>query len=499
MATDPFIHHVNADRALPADGDGGAAFGEPTAADIKAINQRCALAPQDAANLFVWSFVISNTMVDSHGTWMDPTSLRNYARQASTDRGVPYLRHHDARADEMGRVFRGDILEGGDMPGPTKGSVPLARDVFARGDGKLRTLVETAYTRRDLDDAPDLIARLESGISASNSIGFGVYTPASPGSLLRCDICAHDILARVDGRFLCSHMPGWETEVDLGEGDDARVVNVMATAAVINATQREASGVYLGSTPGTYTLADRAAALYADGRIDAGVARGFEEMHRLTRGTVTGAPQTIFDMGRAAATTPDAPTPDPLPSAGKTDAREPIGDGTTMDETTIRALIGADADLLAAYELEDRADPVAALHRAHVTVTTTARREAVEARAASEALKAGLAKRTSQAEGESLNDALDRLVALADLGRGARDRLIEEMLRQMTRAALPYEADSQRAIAERMTVAEIESQTAMFKATADRALQPGRVSDPDVSRRAASAAPASRPNPALVS
>lgn len=495
MATDPFIHYIAADRVdAPADGDAGAgAFGQPTAADIKAINARCALTPQEADALFVWSFEISNNRVDSHGTWMDATSLRNYARQANGDRGVPYLRHHDVYTDEMGRVFRGDLIEGGDMPAMPKGALPLARDVFGRGDRTLRRLVETAYTRRDLDGAPDLIARLESGISASNSIGFGVYTPASPGGMLRCDICDVDLYERVDGRLVCPHAPGWETEVEIGRGEERQTVAVIATAAVINATQREASGVYLGSTPATFTLADRAAALYADGRLDEKTARGFEDMHRLLRGTVTGRTHAIIDMGRGA-TVPSAEEP---PSAGQTGAREPIGD-RAMDDMTARTLIGGDADLLAAYELEDRADPGAALHRAHVAVAASARKDAADARAATEALRSTLAARIGQADGESLAAALDRVMAHAELGRGARDRLIDEMLAQMTRAGLPYTADTQRAIAERMTIAEIEAQTAMYKSTADQAFTPGRVSDPDVaSRRASAAAP--RPNPALVS
>lgn len=496
---DPFIHYIAADRVdAPGDGDTPATFGQPTAADIAAINRRCALTPQAADALFVWSFEISNNRVDSHGTWMDLSSLRNYAKQASTDRGVPYLRHHDVYTDEMGRVFRGDLVDGGALPAAPRGAVPLARDVFGRGDGTHKRLIETAFTRRDLEGAPDLIARLESGISASNSIGFGVYTPASPGSMLRCDICNSDMFARVDGRFVCPHFAGWEAEVETGEGEARRTFPVIATAAVVNATQREASGVYLGSTPATFTIADRAAELYADGRVDAKTARGFEDMHRLTRGYVTGERQTIIDMGRKTVTEIDPAPVQTTDSAGQTDAREPIGD-ESMDDKQVRALIGGDADLLAAYELEDRADPGAALHRAHVAVAAGARREADEARAATDALRTTLAGRIGQAEGESLPAALDRLCALADLGRGARGRLIDELLSQMTRAGLPYEADAQRAIAERMTLPEIEAQTAMFKKSADSAFTPGRVSDPDVTQRRPVAPTAARPNPALVS
>lgn len=501
---DPFIHYAVADR-VDAEADAESAppaSGTPSAADLAEINRRCALARQSADDLYIWSFEISNTRVDSHGTWMDLSSLRNYERGANEGRGYPYLRHHDTYADEMGRVFRGAIIEAGTMSRSAPRRVtPLARDVFGRGDGVLRRLVETAYTRRDLEAAPDLIARLESGISASNSIGFGVYTPASPGSLLRCDICGHDIFKRDADRFLCPHLPGWETEASVGEGDEARSVNMIATAAVVNATQREASGVYLGSTPGTFTLATRAADLFAAGLFDEKTARGYEDMHRLTRGTVTGAPRTIFDMGAGRGA--DTPAPIELPltsdkSGAETPARETSNEGVTMDiETTIRGLIEGDQDLLAAFELEDRTDPLAALVRSYGRQGAALRAEADQARAASEALKASLTKRVGAADGESLSDALDRVLALATLGKGARDRLIDELLRQMTRAGLPYEPDTQRAIAERMTVAEIEAQTAMYKTAADREFTPGRVSEPDVKPRG-STSPATRPNPALV-
>jgi hypothetical protein len=139
---------------------------------------------------------------------------------------------------------------------------------------------------------------------------------------------------------------------------------------------------------------------------------------------------------------------------------------------------------------------VAAFVRAAGRRITALESRASGAEAATEAIKVSLARQVGAADGESLADALDRVLRLADLGKGARDRLIDEMLVQMTRAALPYEADSQRAIAERMTVPEIEAQAAMFKTTADRAFTPGRVSDPDVKPRNSSAV--TRPNPALV-
>lgn len=508
---DPFLHYINADLYTrddaPGEGDGGAegaegdeggsapagAFGVPTEAELAVINERCALAPQVAEALFRWSFEISNNWVDSHGTWMDKSSLDNYRRAANTGRGVPYLRHHDVATDEMGRVFRGDLRnEGSRTPQTPDGAVPLARDLF-RPQSNAYRLIETAYTRRDLAGAPDLIARLESGISASNSIGFGVYTPAAPGSMLECDICGIDLFQRAaDGwGYACPHLPGVETEIQRGDGDEAVAVAVIATARVRNAVQREASGVYLGSTPGTYTLADRAAVLFQAGQIGEKAARQFEDIHRLVRGAVVGDRRLVIDMGRS------------RPASGTGSDPRPASTGETEMDTSallarVREVLAGDADRLAALELTDAAgDPVQALYRVMCGEVDDERRERQAAEAKAEAIKAQVLKRVGAQNGEDVAAALDRVMALAQLGEGARDRLIEGLLVEMTRAGIEYEAESQRAIAERLTPQEIEAQTAMYKRTADARHTPGRVSDPSAAGR--NGTPQRRPDPALVS
>lgn len=489
----PFEHSLVADRVEPP---AGSTFGQPGDADLATINSRVALATQRAEDLFVWGFTISNNRVDSHSTWMDPGSLRNYESQANTDRGIPYLRNHNTYSDEMGRVFRGELRDVGDYTPPrvpTDG-LPTARDTF-REHGRELQLVEWAFTRRDI--AADMVARLESGISASNSIGFSVYTPASPGSRLECDICLLDLFARVDGNWACPHMPGIAYEVKR----DEKAFNVIATACVVNATQREASGVYLGSTPGTFTLAERGASLHREGKLSERDARLFEEMHRLTRGQVTGHAITTFDLG----STKNQNSP-PAEGRGAGPASEPpapiVPQEHTMNElaTQVRALLGSDQDRVAAYELAGGdTNPLAALARVHADEVQAARAAQAEADARADAIVRQVSTRLQAADGEPLATTLDRVMTMADLGRGAHGRLVDEMLRQMTRAGIKLDeaaTTAQREIAGRLTPAEVERQTEMFKATADGAITPGRVSDPVVDGR--TPAPANRPDPASV-
>lgn len=487
-----FEHRLSADRAEPPEGSG--AFGQPSEQDLSAINSRVALTPQRAEDLFAWGFVISNSRVDSHGTWMDASSLRNYERQANGPRGIPYLRNHDTYRDEMGRVFSGELRDLGDYSParPPAGALPTARDAF-REPGQDLQLVERAFTRREI--APDMIARLESGISASNSIGFSVYTPAAPGSMLECDICQVDLFLIENGSWICPHIPGVAYEVKREE----KTHHVIATARVVNATQREASGVYLGSTPGTYTLADRAASLFRAGQVSERDARLYEEMHRLTRGYVTGQTSAIFDLGRTKHTD-ESPTAD---GRGEPSAAPPHQElEYPMNElvSRVRELLGSDPDRVAAYELAggDR-DPAAALHRVLTDEAAAARQAKADAEARADATLRQVQARLEAQDGEPLAATLDRVMTLAALGRGAHGRLVDELLRQMTRAGLKLDDEAtaaQRKLAERLSPEEVERQINLFKATADAAITPGRTSDPVVESRGT--VPEGRPDPASV-
>lgn len=475
-----FTHAIPASRAVR---DSTA----PTDGELAAINERIALTPQKAEDLFAWQFVISNTEVDSHGTWMDASSLQNYARQANTGRGVPYLRHHNTDTDERGRVFAGALVETSVVDQAVAG-VQTARAAF-RPHGPSLSLVETAFMVRGLTldgtANDDLIRNIEAGVSASNSIGFSVYTPVSPGSFLECDICEQDMFARgPDGKYVCPHQPGVDYEVERS----AQKYHVIATARVVNATQREASGVYLGSTPGTYTLAARAHEAFTAGQATERESRLLEDVLHLQRGMVTlGRPVATWSIPTAVTS---AGTAIPITATPLENERDTDTQGDDMENEQIvarvRELLSDEPDRLARLDLADvstDSDPVGALYRVleDELAEAIADRDAVDE--ARQEFARTVRERLTIDDGEDIAAGIDRLMAEVEIGREFRGDLVAELLRQMTRAGLDYDEAEQKSLAERLTVAQIRAQTAMFRETANRLYPPGRVTEPQVETR----------------
>lgn len=482
--------------------------GTPSDDALAAINERCAITPQEADQIFTWWLEGSNNAVDSHGTWMDhETTLRNYMQDVSDGAGVPYMRNHatggwsSAAQDPHGRLFDGVLVEGPAPAAANDDGPQLAREAFGRTPKKMVRALMQAYMRRGIvvNGQPNdgLIGNLEAGVQRSNSVGFSVYSTMARGSSLECDICAVDLFERGDdGDFVCSHMPGLDYQVArAGGGGDTQAerVHVIATAKIVGARLREVSGVYLGSTPGTYTLAQRGHELYETGKLDERAARQWEEMHRLQRGTVTQAGVAIFDMGKAGR----------MPAAPSSTGGSDVTKGTQDDlATRIRTALADNVDRVAAFELAldgGNADPVAALVRMATDEVAVAEKARVAAEQAKGATVKALRERLSAAEGEPLLDAVDRLAGLAELGRGAKDRLIDEALRQMTRAGLGYDAAKQRGILDRLEPDEIEEQTTMFKSQADGNLAPGRTAPNSAKPKAGDKRASQRPNVALSS
>lgn len=491
--TDRILHAVPADRVVRST--------TPTDDELAAINERIALSPQAADDLFVWSFEISNNAVDSHSTWMAPTSLRNYEAQANGGRGLPYLRHHDVRQDERGRVFAGRLVDGADdAPG---GAIPLARDVFARAAGGPMRLVETAFMVRGLTlngtSNDDLIRNLEAGVSASNSIGFSVYGPGG-GGRMECDICGIDLFSRTpDGTWACPHTPGVDYEVERGEDEER--VHVWATAAIVDARQREASGVYLGSTPGTFTLAARAHDLYEAGTFGEKAARRLEEMLELQRGVVTvGRPERLYvvgaDVAPVTAASRSLGTAASDTSTTAENGRDEHTQGDDMDLTEVvnrvRELFGDDPDRLAALELADaslEADPVGALYQVLDGELSEAVADRDELADGFQEFKRVVRERLGLADGEDIAAGIDRVMADVAVAREFRGDLVDELLRQMTRAGLQYDADVQRSLATTLTVAQLKGQADMYRETANRLFPAGRQTEPDVQQKPRNGAP----------
>jgi len=499
-----FQHAVPAERA-PRETYG------PTDEELAAINDRIALTPQVADDLFVWSFVISNNSIDSHGTWMDRSSLENYAAQASGARGVPYLRHHNSYTDERGRVFNGELFDTVSVPEQPQGAdpsrvIPTAREVF-RPITESLTLAETAFMLRGLtlNGTPndDLIRNLEAGVSASNSIGFSVYVPTAPGSYLECDICEQDLFAKDgEGHYLCPHYPG----VDYHVYRDDVEYHVVATARVVNATQREASGVYLGSTPGTFTLAARGRDLYETGRASKRDARMMEDVLHLQRGMVTmGRPEVGYSLP-AAVTTPTGAigvgTAIPDTATPATEGRESlaVGDDMGHDDVVarVRELLGTDPDRLAAVELADvslETDPVGALARVYDDELAEAIADRDEATETHQEFKRVVRERLALADGEDIAAGIDRVMADVAVAREFKGDLVAELLRQMTRAGLKYDEAEQKTLGENLSVAQLRAQADMYRDAGNRLYPPGRVTEPKIEERRANS-PAHTATPA---
>lgn len=490
----PFQHAVPAARA-PREGT------LPTDAELATINERIALTPQARDDLFVWDFVISNTEVDSHGTWMDESSLRNYASQANGGRGLPYLRHHDTDADERGRVFAGTLSSVTPAEAPVA-SVQTARAAF-RGHGPALTLTETAFMVRGLNlggtSNDDLIRNIEAGVSASNSIGFSVYVPTAPGSFLECDICERDMFARgPDGKYVCPHQPGVDYEVERGE--DKRKYHVIATARIVNATQREASGVYLGSTPGTYTLAARAHEAYQLGQATDRDARLVEDVLHLQRGMVTlGRPAVTFSIPEPVTVVTGAGTAIPDTGTRRADPPAEVAGGDMENSEVVarvRELLADEPDRLARLDLSDvtvESDPVGVLYR----MLEAELAEAIAARVAADEARQEFARvvreRLTLDDGEDIAAGIDRVMAEVEIGRQFKGDLVDELMRQMVRAGLEFDEAEQRQLADQLSIAHIKANTNMYREAANKLFPPGRVTEPTVDTKGAPAA-----NPATV-
>ena len=462
----------------------------PTDAELAVINERIALTPQARDDLFAWSFVISNTEVDSHATWMDESSLRNYERQANTGRGLPYLRHHDTDTDERGRVFAATVV-----PTPVAeqqvAGVQTARSAF-RAHGPALTLTETAFMVRGLTlggtSNDDLIRNIEAGVSASNSIGFSVYVPTAPGSFLECDICGNDMFARgPDGKYVCPHQPGVDYEVERETDKGKQRYHVIATARIVNATQREASGVYLGSTPGTYTLAARAHEQYRLGQATERDARLVEDVLQLQRGMVTlgrpavtySIPEPVTVVTGAGTAIPDTTT---LPENGQADSTG--GDMENADiAARVRELLSDDPDRLARLDLSDVSvenDPVGVMYRlleTELAEAIAARDAAVDAR---QEFARVVRERLTLEDGEDIAAGIDRLMGEVSIGRAFKGEMIDELVRQMVRAGLTFVEAEQRALADRLSIAQIKAQADMYRQAGNKLFPPGRVTDPEV-------------------
>lgn len=489
-----------------ARGDNLLAAGEPNDAQLAAINARMPLVGSlKAEDVFVWPIQAINSRTYAYHMWMDKSSLKNFVDGANSGRGYSYLRNHNQGEDPHGRVFAGVLRDDGAAAEPAKlpaGAVPFARDLFREPANVLR-VYEAIYMPRHLvingHANDDLIRNLETGVQASNSVGFGVYSPLEPGSRIECDICGVDMFrSSYDD---CPHFPGLDYEAKLGQGDDAPKVVVTATARVMNAQQNEVSGVYLGAVPDTFT--ERALALHRGGLMSLKDARRIEDTYHLARGRIVGDTQTIVDMGRGAvqyhgipvgATVTTNTTVQHVQQPLDETDNETGGESMQDDLARVRELLAGDTGRLAALELhKPDVDPLAAMVKVFEAEVDDERARAEQALATHAAYQKAEEAWLGLAEGETVAQGRARKDGMAELGAKMFGRMVGDYLTQRTRAGLPAD-DAAKAVAGQYTPDQLEAETKALKAAADKLFGPaGRVTEPTLENRPENEATAPAP------
>jgi hypothetical protein len=195
-----------------------------TTAELLAVAKSRAPDPAifDEYQPYFWSSQISNNRLDSYWTKMRPSTLKNFADEATV--GVAFQDSH--KTDSLARTL-GQSLAG--------------RYTGPGGDGIAHTDADF-YTLTGLDPIIDTFVRKVRGaIVRDNSVGFH-------GGQLICSICGKDMMRD----FSCWHWPGFEYVVtEDGKKTDKKV---LAIGEYEDAHLAEVSAVYDGATPGAMII-----------------------------------------------------------------------------------------------------------------------------------------------------------------------------------------------------------------------------------------------------
>lgn len=196
-------------------------YSEDDLARLRKLAEAGAYDPEAVADAVFFPVIASANTVDSYGTFMLPSTLSNFAADATA--GVSVLDSHNSRRLNFGMSVSGEYVE----------------------QGKVRYMRSDFYTIPDLQteglDTNTYIKGVRAGLFRDVSVGF--WMP--PGSEVRCTICGKDMMRwwKEDG---CSHFPGMEYEID-GDGTTRKEV---AYGAVDGGRLSEYSFVHDGATPG---------------------------------------------------------------------------------------------------------------------------------------------------------------------------------------------------------------------------------------------------------
>lgn len=184
---------------------------------------------------FFWSAEISNGNVDSYFTHMLPSTLTNFANDATA--GVSFLNSH--RHNEL----------------------PLGRSL--RGVYEQDRVVADFYTMPGLNlngvTTDDFITGVKTGLLSDVSVGFH-------GGQMWCDVCKMDYRS-----WDCPHVAGMKYDIQGGG-------QVTATVGVDNARLAEVSAVFDGATPDATIL--KAERMIREGELKPDAIRMLEVRYR---------------------------------------------------------------------------------------------------------------------------------------------------------------------------------------------------------------------------
>ena len=202
---------------------------------------------------FFWSAEISNGNVDSYFTHMLPSTLTNFANDATA--GVSFLNSH--RHNEL----------------------PLGRSL--RGVYEQDRVVADFYTMPGLNlngvTTDDFITGVKTGIVKDTSVGF-------TSGQMWCDVCKMDYRS-----WDCPHVAGMKYDIQGGG-------QVTATVGVDNARLAEVSAVFDGATPDATIL--KATRMIEAGELKPDAVRMLEARYRMSFATKRSFPGVDLGGGK---------------------------------------------------------------------------------------------------------------------------------------------------------------------------------------------------------
>ena len=334
---------------------------------------------------FYFTAEISSTSLDSYFTHMDPSTLRNFARDAAT--GVSLLDSHDSYKLGIGYSAAGRYEE--------EGETGRAIGVFYIVPG-IRFGGKHSFASTD-----DFIRAIQGEVVRDVSVGF--Y-----GGQWICDLCHQPYFGRGTA---CQHIAGYEYEIEV----DGKMTRQQCTVAIHDANLSEVSLVYDGATPGAMIL--KAEQEAEAGRLSPVMIRQIEKQYRvkLPKAQPAAKPQALGVASAAAG----RGTGERAMTEENTNVEQPV----EQPEAGVVELDGENA-----ADAEARA----ALEAIRQILTQSAAPQGVHLADAVRWLNEQLAQATQERDAARQETA--RLQPLADQGQAYREDLVTQALAEGVRA-----------------------------------------------------------------